>query len=109
MQDEKRDKELHAMRIRKLKADMADQARLGIAIRFMHLSGLSPVSRPSHVARHGELFTGEEMLEWWSTGDNGRFCRCSCTAILLDPSGNPLTPGLIDRAKAMLKNYKPQL
>ncbi|MNP42090.1 hypothetical protein D3C76_1358280 [compost metagenome] len=102
-----RDDELHAMRIRKLQADIAESRRAGIDVRFMHMSALAPDSRPTHVARHGELFTGEEMLSWWSADGNGKGCRCSCTPVLVDTHGEVLTPGLIDRAKAMLKNYKP--
>lgn len=106
MPKQMRDDELHAMRIRKLEADIADSRRTGIPVRFMHMSALAPDSRPSHVARHGELFTGEQMLQWWAADGNGSGCRCSCTPVLVDPQGEVLTPGVINRAKAMLKNYK---
>ncbi|MDH1529157.1 hypothetical protein [Pseudomonas mosselii] len=104
MEDQNRDDELHAMRIRKLQADIADTTRLCIAVRFLHLSALSPVSRPSHMARHGELYTGEEMLEWWAAGDNRRSCRCACTPVLVDADGKPLTPEIVERAKAKLES-----
>lgn len=108
MLNQVRDEQLHAMRIRKLEADIADSQITGIAVRFMHLSALAPNSRPSHAKRHGELFTGEEMLQWWAADGNGSGCRCSCTPVLVDDQGNPLTPGLITRAKAQLKKYKTQ-
>ena len=97
---------IHAMRIRKLKQDIADAKRLDISHRFMHLSALAPNSRSEHVVRHGELFTGQEMLEWWELNDNGVGCRGAAVLVITDEAGNPLTPSLIARAKSKLESYK---
>lgn len=56
------------MRIRKLQNDIADSERLGMPVKFMHLSALTPTSREQHIERHGELFTGQQMLDWWAEG-----------------------------------------
>ncbi|WP_317850401.1 hypothetical protein [Pseudomonas sp. GL-RE-26] len=100
------DSELHAMRIRKLNQDIADAKRLDISHRFMHISALAPNSRDEHVARHGELFTGPEMLEWWGLNDNDVGCRCAAIMVLTDEAGNPRTPVLISRAKSKLESHK---
>lgn len=100
------DSELHEMRIRKLQNDIADSERLGMPVKFMHLSALTPTSREQHIERHGELFTGQQMLDWWAEGDNRVRCRCACTPILLDRQGRPMTPYLIANAKMELKNFK---
>lgn len=104
MAEKMSDADLHSMRIRKLEKDMSDSKRLGIPMLFMQMSALSPC-RPEHVARHGQLFTGQQMLEWWTQGNNTQGCRCSCKAVLVNESGEPLTPGLIARAKALLDKF----
>ncbi|WP_256573601.1 hypothetical protein [Pseudomonas sp. B10(2017)] len=108
MPDQNRDDDLHIKRIKRLQTEIADSRRMGLAVRFMHMSALSPSSRPSHVARHGKLFTGEEMLEWWATSDNSKGCRCSFAMVPVTANGRTLVPGLLTRAKAMLKKYKQQ-
>jgi len=100
------DSEVHAMRIRKLNQDMEDAERLNIFHRFMHMSALAPNSRHEHVARHGELFTGPEMLEWWARNDNDVGCRCAAVMVLTDEAGNPRHPSLIAKAKSKLDNYR---
>lgn len=100
------DSELHEMRIRKLQNDISDAERLGMAVKFLHLSALAPTSRAHHVERHGELFTGQQMLDWWAEGDNSVRCRCACTPVLLDEQGGPMTPSLIADAKMVLKAFK---
>lgn len=98
---------VHAMRIRKLKQDMDDARRLDISHRFMHMSALAPNTRRHHAARHGLLYTGEEMLEWWACDGNDVECRCIAVMVLTDEQGNPRTPGIIARAKAALERYNP--
>ncbi|WP_257605439.1 hypothetical protein [Pseudomonas fluorescens] len=109
MSNKPSDSEIHAMRIRKLNQDIADAKRMDISHRFMHMSALAQNSRDEHVARHGELFTGPEMLEWWGLNDNGAGCRCAAVMVLTDEAGNPLTPSLIARAKSKLESYKNRL
>ena len=98
------DSEIHAMRIRKLNQDIADAKRMDISHRFMHMSALAPNSRGDHVARHGQLFTGSEMLEWWARNDNDVACRCAAVMVLTDDAGNPMTPAIISRAKSKLES-----
>lgn len=94
------------MRVRKLKQDIADAKHLDISYRFMHMSALAPNSRDEHVARHGDLFTGSEMLEWWARDGNNIGCRCAAVMVITDEAGNPLSSALISRAKSNLESYK---
>ena len=100
------DAEIHAMRLRKLNQDLIDAERLDIFHRFMHMSALAPTSRREHIDRHGQLFTGKEMLEWWTLNNNSVGCRCAAVMVLTDESGNPLSSSLIARAKSMLEKYQ---
>ena len=88
----------------------ADQAStdLGLLTREMHMSALSPTTRPTHRARHAHLYTTQEQREWQWTSPNFFNCKCSSVTVLVDKDGKPLTPGIIARAQAMLaKNPAP--
>lgn len=90
----------------------ADQVNrdLGIKTKEMHLSALSSVTRPWHRARHATLHTTQEQREWWSIGGNRYRCKCSTVTVLVDDKGEPLTPGIVDKARALLaKNPPPPL
>lgn len=91
--------------LRQARLEEAQQAttELGLLTREMHMSALSPTTRPSHRARHGKLYTVQEQREWWSIVPNMINCKCSTVTVLVDANGKPLTPGVVDRAKAMLE------
>lgn len=96
--------------LRQARLEEAQQAttELGLLTREMHMSALSPTTRPSHRARHGKLYTVQEQREWWSIVPNMINCKCSTVTVLVDADGKPLTPGVVDRARAMLeKNPAP--
>lgn len=88
----------------------ADQARtdLGILTKEMHFSALSPTTRITHRARHAKLYTTQEQRLWWDSDGNRYNCKCSTVSVLVDKDGNPLNPGIVDRALALLsKNPAP--
>lgn len=96
--------------LRQARLAEADQATadLGLKSKEMHLSALSPTTRPSHRARHAHLYTTQEQREWWSQDGNRYNCKCSTVTVLLNDKGDPLTPGIIAKARAMLdKNPVP--
>lgn len=72
--------------------------RLGIEVRLMHVSALSPGTRPDHADRHGKVFTPEEQEEWWSEGANRINCLCSTVEILY-MDGQPVQDDLIQRQR----------
>lgn len=81
---------------------------LGLMTREMHFSALSSTTRPSHRARHSHLFTVQQQREWWAIVPNMINCKCSTVTVLVNAKGEPLTPGVIDRARALLdKNPAP--
>lgn len=90
--------------LRQARMAEADAARadLGLLSREMHLSALLPTTRATHRARHGTIHTTDEQRQWWSEDGNRYRCHCSTVTVLVDKDGKPLTPGIVDRARAML-------
>lgn len=91
----------NALRQARMDETQDAQDSLGVRTMEMHLSALSPTTRPNHAARHATLHTIQEQKEWWARDANSINCKCSTVSILVDESGEPLTPSIIDRAKAM--------
>lgn len=81
----------------------AAQADLGIKTKVMHLSALSPTTRPDHRARHAHLYTVQEERDWYANTPGASInCKCGITEVLVDSKGNPLSPSIIERAKRKL-------
>jgi SPP1 gp7 family putative phage head morphogenesis protein len=91
-----------ALRAGRLEEAQQATGDLGIQSREMHFSALSPTTRPSHRARHGKLYTVQQQREWWAVVPNMINCKCSTVTVLVNAKGEPLTPGIIDRARALL-------
>lgn len=82
------------------------QAELhGLEVRFMHVSAFSTTSRYSHMARHGKVFTAEEIREWYSRDGNAINCKCSQIEVILSRSGEPLAKGLLAKAEETKEKY----
>jgi len=71
----------------------------GVRTRLLWLSALSPTTRASHAARHGNLYSAQECKEFWNTGANQINCKCATVSVAVDDEGNPLTPGVIERVR----------
>jgi SPP1 gp7 family putative phage head morphogenesis protein len=91
-----------AFRQARMDEAQAAQVDLGINSRLMHISALSPSTRPSHRARHSKIYTIQEERDWWAIVPNMIQCRCSTVEILVDDKGNPLSPALVERARRKL-------
>lgn len=87
---------------RRARMDEDDDAAASLGIRTMqlHISALSPTTRPKHASRNGLLYSTEQQREWWSRDGNSVNCKCSTIAVLVDEKGNPLTPGIVDRVRS---------
>jgi uncharacterized membrane protein YkoI len=97
-----------ALRAARLEEADAAGRDLGLQTREMHFSALSPTTRISHRLRHSHLFTAQQQREWWAIVPNMINCKCSTVTVLVNAKGEPLTPGVIDRARALLeKNPAP--
>lgn len=82
------------------------QERYGFKTMLMHISALSPTTRPNHAARHGKLFTIEEVREWFADGSNSINCKCVTISVIVDENGNPLNDTILDRARKMLSKSR---
>lgn len=90
----------HALRTARLDEDQDAITRLGINLKQMHISALSPTTRPDHAARNGGLFTVAEQKAWWAVGARSINCKCNTVAVLVDEKGNPLAPKAVERVRA---------
>lgn len=100
--------------LRQARMDESDQAyrELGIKTVEMHVSAFSPTTRATHSARSGTLHTTQEQRAWWAKDGNSVNCKCSTVSVLVDENGNPVTPGVVERAKQVKKKMlekRPQL
>lgn len=87
--------------LRRARWDEHDDAQeeYGLRSLLMHYSALSPTTRISHATRHADLFTSEQVREWYSTGANAINCKCAQISVLVDADNKPLVPAIIERAK----------
>lgn len=94
--------------LRRARWDETEDAedRYGFKTKQLHLSALSPTTRPHHAKRHAKLFTLEEVRAWFATGANSINCKCVTVTVLVDKKGNPLSDKIIERAEKMLKKSK---
>jgi SPP1 gp7 family putative phage head morphogenesis protein len=86
--------------LRRARWDESDEAtdEYGLRGKQMHLSALSPTTRATHAARHGNLYTTEQVRDWYSQDGNSINCKCSQTFVLVDENGKPLVPAIQQRA-----------
>lgn len=86
--------------LRRARWDEAQDAQdlYGLRTMEMHISALSPTTRASHAARHGKLYTIEQVRDWWSQDANAINCKCSTTSVMVDEDGKPVAPDIVARA-----------
>lgn len=89
--------------LKRSRVDEAEDAaeNLGLNIRMMQLSALSPTTRLSHAQRHAKIYTFEQVRVWLATSPNSINCKCTFVEVLVKADGTPLTPQIIERAKKM--------
>lgn len=94
--------------LRRARMDEAEDAaeRYGLENREMHFSALSPTTRISHAERHGKLFTVEQQRQWWSEDGNSINCKCTTISVLVDETGAPMSPDIVERARAVEQRVK---
>ena len=89
---------------RQARMDEAESARIDLGIRTMelHLSALSPSTRPNHRARHATLHSVADQRAWWAISGQSINCKCSTVSVLVNEKNEPLSPAIIERAKRKL-------
>ncbi len=92
-----------ALRRGLLDEDADANQRLGIKTGLLWFSALSPTTRPWHASRHGNIYTQEDVREFYATGANGVNCLCSVRSIMIDENGDPITPRVVDKVKSYKK------
>jgi len=91
--------------LRRARWDEADEATtlLGLNVKLLHFSALSPTTRMSHALRHGHLYTVDEVREWYAIGANAINCKCSQVEVLVNDKGEPLNSNFIEMARKEFK------
>jgi len=90
-----------ALRQARLDESQQAQTELGITSRMMWFSALSPTTRATHMARHGQLYSAQAVREIYSRPGDACNCKCTQIEVLTDDMGKPLNSALVDRVKAM--------
>lgn len=70
-----------ALRTARMDETQDASGRLGIRVKVMHLSALSPTTRATHAARSGQLYTVQEERDWFAEGGNAINCYLPGTAV----------------------------
>lgn len=77
--------------------ETASAQKLGIKVKVLHISALSPTTRRTHAERSGHLFTVEEERDWYAVDGNAANCKCTASEAIVDEKGQPVSKGLVDR------------
>lgn len=94
--------------LRRARWDEHDDAqdKYGIRSMLMHYSALSPTTRIKHAERHAQLYTSDEVRDWYSVDGNAINCKCTQISVLVDEKNKPLVPSIVERAKATEQKMK---
>ena len=87
--------------LRRARWDEAESSMddLGLNIRLLHFSALSPTTRIKHALRHAHTYTVQAVRDWYSVDANSINCKCGQVEVLVDADGKPLYPNVIEMAK----------
>ncbi|CAD5356045.1 Phage head morphogenesis protein [Enterobacter cancerogenus] len=81
--------------------------RLGLNTGLLWLSALKPTTRAWHRARHGKVYTTEEVRDFYAENGNRYNCYCAQVPALLDDDGKLFNEGLAEKLAAERKAWKP--
>ncbi len=87
---------------RQAEKDFAE-AEFGIELGLLWTSALKPTTRPHHAARHGKVYTTEQVREFYGRDGNRYNCYCAQTECLLDADGRPILTDTLKGAMAKEK------
>ena len=95
-----------ALRRGRLDEAVDAQERLGIKTGMLWASALSPTTRDSHAKRHGQVYTVDEVREFYSRDGNQIQCKCTQVEVLLDDDGKPTSTRAIERMAKARKKFE---
>ncbi len=81
------------------------ESRLGIRVRMLWVSALKPTTRLWHAKRHAELYTIQQVREFYAVDGNAINCYCTQIETLVDKDGKPVVTRAIDRLLKQKKEY----
>jgi hypothetical protein len=98
---------LPPLSLRRGRWDEAQDAedRLSLPVGLLWLSALKPTTRRWHADRHGEVYTIQQVREFYAVNANAISCYCTQTEIILDKEGKPVSQKLILRLKKQKEDY----
>jgi len=94
--------------LRRARWDEHDSAVSNLNLNFMlmHYSALSPTTRLTHAQRHANLYTSEQVRDWYADSANSINCKCTQISVLVDDHGNPVAPRIVERARETEKKMR---
>lgn len=90
---------VNSMRMKKILKENEDVKRLGIQVKYMCLSLMCE----HHKSLHGELFGIEEITALYRLDNVPEDCRCGVTQVLVDETGKPRNPNVVENVKSQAK------
>lgn len=78
--------------------------QFGVEIGLMWFSALSPTTRQSHAERHGQVYSPDEVRDFYTEDGNGINCKCTQVEVVMK-DGKPLQEKLISRETDRRKNF----
>ncbi|HHJ0103613.1 TPA: phage minor head protein [Yersinia enterocolitica] len=79
--------------------------RLGLNTGLLWLSALKPTTRAWHAARHGRIYTVEEVEAFYAENGNRYHCYCSQIPAILNDKGEIVNVGLIEKLAKERKQW----
>ena len=90
----------------KLNAVSLIAKRTGLRAGVIHVSALTTTTRQTHAARHGNLYTTTDQMQWWNSGSNRINCLCSTISVLIDENGKAVQAETQKEIKAEKSFFK---
>lgn len=90
------------MAYRKAEWKEAETAReeLGLNAQLLHFSALKETTRKTHAARHGKIFTVENVRAWYEQDGNIYNCYCKQSVVIVNDDGSVDIEPLLKDLKA---------
>jgi len=71
----------------------------GLRAAVIHISALTPTTRDTHAARHGNAYTVADQMQWWNEGANRINCKCTTRSVLINRNGKVIDSELQQEIK----------
>lgn len=94
--------------LRQARRDEAKQAAedFGFDVRLFWTSALIPTTRKTHAARHGKVYTTENVAEFYSRDGNIFNCYCAQTEVIIFNEQAEISPTILDSYKKELNEWQ---